>query len=352
MLKIGFIGFGKSANRYHMPFIDLLKDQYEMIGFYTKGDQKFSMEYPTPKGFKGFETIEELFDNVDIVTINTPSKFHYEYTKQALLAGKNVICEKPITNNLDELYELYEIANEKGLFLSPYQNRRFDSDFLSMQKAMKEHDFGKLVEIETIHSQFRSDAVYSKGTKYDGAVMGHAVHFVDQIVSLFGEPEDIKYDIYNQGWSALSGETPDLDDYYDIKMIYDNFRVRVKFTRVAAKEQPRWILNGTKGTIERYSIDTQESFLKNKKFPKDTPEFGKDEGIKTFYYEILESTEDQPLLRTHEIESEYEGYQEFYKRVHDSIVSGKDRLVTEHQAKVVINILTTIVEDRKYEKIK
>lgn len=352
-MKIGFIGFGKSANRYHMPFIDLLKDEFKMIGYYDNGNTKFKMEYPTPAGFKSYDSLEELYESVDIVVINTPSKYHFEYTKQALLAGKNVICEKPITNNLQQLNELFEIANEKKLFLTPYQNRRFDSDFVAIINALKSEDIGKLIEIESIHSQFRIDNIYSNGNKYDGAVMGHAVHFVDQIVSVFGEPDDVKYDIVNQANEFLfESKNQNLEDYYDIKLIYGKMRIRLKFSRMTAKEQPRWVVNGTKGTIEKFGIDQQERDLKLGKFPIFTKNFGfESPNTDVKIYKVLSATEDQPIVEMKKIKAPIIGYEKFYKNVYEHILHNSERLVKEKEAKIVINILTTIVEQKKYEKI-
>ncbi len=351
MIKVGFIGFGKSANRYHMPFIDLLQDKFEMVGYFTKGDNNFKMEYKINNDLKSFNTIKDLFKNVDLVIINTPSKFHYEYTKESLLAGKNVICEKPITNSLEELNELYEIAKEKKLLLTPYQNRRFDTDFLTTIKAINTNEIGDVIEIETLHSQYRIDPMYSEGTIYDGAVMGHAVHFVDQIVSVFGEPENIVYDLCNSGWKAITGKDSKADDYYDIKLIYKNLRVRLKYSRLTAKQQPRWIVNGTKGTIETFEIDQQESYLKKGIFPIRSKEFGISTKNRTILYTVLDSNEDQPIIEKRFFETVNGGYQNFYINIFKAINKEEELLVTEKQAKVVINILTTIVEGRNYKKI-
>lgn len=110
-MKIGFIGFGKSANRYHMPFIDMV-DEIKVMGYYTVGDSVFEMEYPLGYEIKRYPTTQDLFNAVDVVVINTPTKFHYQYAKDALNAGKNVIVEKPICTSVDELNELYDLARK------------------------------------------------------------------------------------------------------------------------------------------------------------------------------------------------------------------------------------------------
>ena len=67
-------------------------------------------------------------ENVELVVVNTPNITHYDYVKQALLAGKHVISEKPFTVEVSEAEELMALAAEKKLKLSVFQNRRYDSD--------------------------------------------------------------------------------------------------------------------------------------------------------------------------------------------------------------------------------
>lgn len=73
-------------------------------------------------------------DLIDLVVIVTPAFAHYDYAKQLLLAGKNVLCDKPLVETLEQAKELVDIAKEKNLFFMPFQNRRFDSDFLTVKK--------------------------------------------------------------------------------------------------------------------------------------------------------------------------------------------------------------------------
>ena len=56
-------------------------------------------------------------ESVNFVYVASPNSLHYEYSKKALLAGKNVLCEKPFCTTLSQAEELFKIADEKGLFL-------------------------------------------------------------------------------------------------------------------------------------------------------------------------------------------------------------------------------------------
>ena len=97
-----------------------------------------------------FRTLEEMLadDKVELVIVNTPNYTHFEYAKKALEAGKHVVVEKPFTVRIEEGQQLIDLAKEKGLLLSVYQNRRYDSDFKTFKKVIDQKLLGDLVEME------------------------------------------------------------------------------------------------------------------------------------------------------------------------------------------------------------
>ena len=79
-----------------------------------------------------------LEDNeVDIVIVATPTKYHYSGTKAALEAGKHVLCEKPLSHTKTEIDELYEIAEKKEVVLLCAYNRRFDPQISKIKSQVK-----------------------------------------------------------------------------------------------------------------------------------------------------------------------------------------------------------------------
>ena len=127
MLTVGFIGNGKSANRYHIPFILQRSDKIKIKMIYTrKHSRDVWDEIP---GVIYTEDLQELLNDqeVQVIIISTPSQSHYELAKTVLNAGKNCVVEKPFTETLEEAKELYTLAKQKGVMIQCYQNRRFDS---------------------------------------------------------------------------------------------------------------------------------------------------------------------------------------------------------------------------------
>lgn len=353
MMKLGFIGFGKSTNRYHMPFIDAA-NKFEVTGYYTRGTRQFDMLYPNLNNhIQRFETLQSLLDSpVELIVITTPASTHYELAKQAICAGKHVIVEKPFCDTLAQAQDLFQLAKQHQVRITPYQNRRYDSDFLTIKNVLKRQDIGKVMEIESNHTHYRTDGAEHSGYLYDGSVYGHTVHFLDQIVSLYGEPDEVIYDIANQknyylgeGLSYQMDHTQENgipEDHYDIKLVYGNLRVRIRFSQLIVKEPPRWIINATNATVEKYQIDQQERDLKQGIF-LDTPSFGQDtaQGTCTIYFN------DHHEL----IAPIHQHYTQFYLDTYQAIRDNTEMPVTEQQALIVLNIMESIVGHRKYQKL-
>ncbi|MEJ1604799.1 Gfo/Idh/MocA family oxidoreductase, partial [Escherichia coli] len=90
---------------------------------------------------------------------------------------------------LAQAKELFALAKSKGLTVTPYQNRRFDSCFLTAKKAIESGKLGEIVEVESHFDYYRPVAETKPGLPQDGAFYGLGVHTMDQIISLFGRPD-------------------------------------------------------------------------------------------------------------------------------------------------------------------
>jgi predicted dehydrogenase len=154
--------------------------------------------------------------------------------------------------------------------ISPYQNRRFDSDFLALKEVIESGKIGDVVEVESHFDYFRPDSTLHKGSKRDGAFYGLGVHTIDQIIYLFGNPEKVYYDIR----SIRNKENP--DDYYEVQLYYKDFKVMVKTSHLVKSSYPKIIVHGSKGSFIKYGIDKQEECLKAGIMPKGNKSFGLD----------------------------------------------------------------------------
>ena len=104
-----------------------------------------------------YASLEQILedDSIELVIVNTPTSTHYEYSKMALLAGKDIIVEKAFTTTVAEAIDLKNIAEKVNKKISVYQNRRWDSDFKTVQKIIREGWLGEINEAEIHFERFK-----------------------------------------------------------------------------------------------------------------------------------------------------------------------------------------------------
>lgn len=338
MLTIAYIGNGKSANRYHIPFSSLV-DTIKIKKILSRGDRS---DWDAFEGVTYVKESEEIWNDpdIDLVVLSTPPHTHYPLAKEALENGKNVLVEKPFAETSDQAKELFALAEEKGLFIQCYQNRRFDSDFLTVQKVIESGIIGDILEVEMHFDYFRPE-VPEQTDHFDpmeSFLYTHACHTVDQVLSYFGNPQDIQYDV-----RQLLGEGR-MNDYFDLDFFYENnLKVSVKSSYFRLKERPSFVVYGTKGTFIKESKDRQEEHLKlfymptNEDFGLDLPEhYG------TLYY----MSEDEQY-HEEKVVSEKGSYSYFYEALYETLINGKEKLVKDHETIRQIEILEEGIRQMK-----
>lgn len=331
-LVMAIIGYGKSAQRYHLPFIQLRENiQVKYICDLTLTSEEIAKL--AKKDIIGVTDLSDILmdEEVMLVTLCTPPKTHFSLGKECLSAGKNVIIEKPFCETINETKELIKLAEQQNLLVTPYQNRRFDSDFLTLKHVMERNYVGELIELEAHVDYYRPDDRIRKGTIMDGSFYGLGVHAVDQVISLFGKPKSVRYDLRNVQNSESS-----VDDYYDVQLFYGRLKVILKSNQVVAKCGPRFKLLGKNGVYEKYGTDQQENDLKLGIMPG-TDEFGLDTSNE--YGQVIYRNANGDWIRK-AIRSIMGDYGRFYDHIFETIIEGKPNIVTEAEIMATMEIMS------------
>lgn len=330
-LVTGFIGFGKSANRYHLPYVTL-RDNIQVKTIF---DLKINEDLAAPYRAKGvaFTTnIDDLLQDPDIelVTICTPAHTHYDLAKQAILAGKSVIVEKPFCDTLEHAKELLALGQEKGVLVQPYQNRRFDGDFLAVKQVIEQGFLGDINEVETHIDYFRPGSSTQPAVKENGSFYGLGIHTMDRMIALFGRPDTVAYDIRN---NEVAGA---VDNYFDVDLHYGNgLKVKVKTNHVVATAYPRFIVHGSNGSFIKFGEDQQENDLKAGIMP-DAPGFGEDS---VMYYGMAKYRNSNGDWIEKQIKTPLGDYGRYYDAVYETLKNGAEKLVSDEEALTNIQIL-------------
>ncbi|WP_125604771.1 oxidoreductase [Lapidilactobacillus bayanensis] len=337
-LVIAFAGFGKSANRYHLPYLK----QRSQIKVKMVYDHRFRHYHKQQDDLRA-DGVELTTDftavledpEIQMVSITTPAATHYNLAKQVLLHGKNVLVEKPFCETSEQAAELLKLAKETGLIAMPFQNRRFDSDYLALKQVLEVGYVGEPLTLESHMDHFRPSDQFVNSEPINGQFYGLGIHTIDQIVALFGQPKHVFYDVraqQNQGT---------LDDYYETQLFYSKLKAVVTSSPLVAYTYPSFVLNGTRGSFIKYGIDQQENDLKAGIMPGQS-NFGIDTPSAFGHLKYLNSNGDW-------IEKDLPTPQGDYGRVYDAmyaaIIDKQSKLVTDQQLLTDIKILEAGVSE-------
>ncbi|MDI1307358.1 MAG: Gfo/Idh/MocA family oxidoreductase [bacterium] len=339
-IRTALLSYGMSGKVFHAPFISF-HEGFELIGSWERSKKLIREDYPLVKSYATMEALLE--DDVDLVIVNTPVDTHYEYAKKVLLAGKHAIVEKAFTTTVAQAQELAALAKERGVKLAVFQNRRWDSDFKTVQKIISDKMLGDIVEAE-FHFDRYNPLLSPKSHKETvnsgaGILKDLGPHLIDQALCLFGLPESVFADI------RITREHSLVDDYIDILLYYPDFRVRLKAGFFVREAIPAFVVHGKKGSFLKPRGDVQEDDLKLGKKPNlDT--WGKEQKDKEgllhteFHTDILK--ENVPTLQGN--------YYDFFDGVYNSISNDVQEPVTAQDGVHVMQIIEAAIQSSAQKK--
>ena len=314
ILNVGLVAFGLSGRYFHAPFLSTNPNfKLKTVVERSRNEaQEFDPEIENAR------SLEELLadESIDLVFICTPNETHFQYAMDCLQNGKHVVIEKPFSATEEEAKQLIAVAEEKGLILTAYQNRRWDSDFLTIKKLMAENKLGDIIEYECRYDRFRevvpTDSWKENKVPVGGNLYNLGPHLIDQALVLFGEPETVTGDI------RTVRPNSNIDDYFDVRLGYKDKAVIVKSSLMVYDNFLRYNLHGTKGSFVKGGLDPQEETLRKNILPTEKP-WGVEPEDR---WGKLSSD-----AFTGIVESEAGDYAPFYQNVYDAIVNGAELAV-------------------------
>ena len=341
-IKTAICSFGMSGRVFHAPFLHA-NPGFELYSVWEREKNLAAAIYPE---IRTCRTLQELLADpaTELVIVNTPNYTHYDYTKQALQAGKHVIVEKPFTITEAQGLELIELAKQAGKKLSSYQSRRFDSDFRTVRRIVQSGVLGTIVEAEIHYDRFTptlSPKVHKEtpgpGT---GLLYDLGAHLIDQALQLFGDPESVFADLF------IIRDNSKVDDYMEVLLFYPGLRVRLKSSYLVREPLPAYSVFGHNGTFIKTRADVQEKHLL-----AGEPPTGADWGVEPVAEQGLLHAEIDGKVVRERVPTEKGSYMDYFTGMYEAIRSNAPLPVTAEQGVRIIRVIEKAYQSRAEKKI-
>jgi predicted dehydrogenase len=259
---------------------------------------------------------------VDVVVVATPNDLHKEISIRAMKAGKNVVCEKPVTLSSADLKEMTDCAKECRVLFTVHQNRRWDEDYLTMKKILESKALGEVFSIESRVHGSRGIPGDWRGKKVHGGgmMLDWGVHILDQLLQMI--PGKVST-VYAKMTHVTNYE---VDDGFRIIMTFDSgITALAEVGTSNFVSLPRWYMQGENGTavIEDFSCKGKIVSIKNWDI-KDAVPVRTAAGLTKTMAPRTDETITESLLP--EIKSDIH---DFYRNVTD-VIGGKASSVIKH----------------------
>ncbi|MBC7485158.1 MAG: Gfo/Idh/MocA family oxidoreductase [Cytophagaceae bacterium] len=263
--------YGMSGQMFHAPFIEA-HPGFQLKYIVERTNSLSAQRYPFSTIARSFE--EVLNDHeVELVVVNTPNQLHAPMAKQALLAGKHVIVEKPFSITVAEGKEVMMLAAQEKRTLNVFHNKRFEGEFKTVRQLIQSKVLGQLSLFETHFDRYRPEIGPKKWKEEDvpgaGLLYDLGPHMIDQALVLFGWPKAITGDLQKQR------EGSQVIDYFHITLHYDQHDAIVTAGMFAQGPVMKYLIKGSEGVYTKYGADPQEALLKQGVLPT-TYDWGKE----------------------------------------------------------------------------
>lgn len=263
-VRVGLIGYGLGGEVFHAPVVDANPDM-RLVTIVTSDPERQARaraRYPSTRVVDRVDALWETAAEHDLVVVCTPNAGHMPLGTTALQAGLSVVVDKPLAATAADGRALAELAAERGLLLTVFQNRRWDGDFLTLRGLLERDALGPIVRFESRYERWRPEpeagAWRERGAPEEagGLLFDLGSHLVDQALQLFGRPTHVYAEV------DLRRPGVGVDDDVFVALTHaGGVRSHLWATVTAAILGPRFRVLGLRGAFEKVGIDPQEDAL-------------------------------------------------------------------------------------------
>jgi predicted dehydrogenase len=269
-VRVGIVGFGFVSKTFHIPLLQAT-DGYEITAVSSSHPSDLRLVLPDADVVSDPKALVAHPD-LDLIVIASPNESHAPLAEAAMRAEHHVVVDKPFTVTVKEARHLAGMARRSGLVLSVFQNRRWDSDFLTIQDAIRRDILGRIVQFESRIDRYRAEVRNRwRETPGPGAGLLYDLgpHLIDQTLLLFGIPDTVQATLAKQRTGART------DDFFQLVLRYGETVAILQCGSLVSGGTARFSVHGDKASVVKLNPDIQEDQLRTGIKPG-SPEWGRD----------------------------------------------------------------------------
>jgi predicted dehydrogenase len=291
-IRTAVIGYGFSGRRIAAPLLSSLPE-YELSALVARSEESRALagnEHPDAVIVGSLDELLEQNDGFDLVVVGTPDDSHFDVAEKAIDAGLSVIVDKPLATSRADGRKLLDKAAERGTLLTAFQNKRWDSDYLTLQHLVQSGTLGPVTRYDAwiarwspeIGSTWRERA--RPGT-LDGRLADLGSHLVDQAVALLGPVSQVYAELDRRRAGARTN-----DDVFLALTHASGVRTHLHMGSVTSHLTPTFQVQGLAGSFVTHGLDGQFAALARGVGPLDADWRDYD----TWYGDLVLGTDRQP----------------------------------------------------------
>ncbi len=257
-VRVGVVGYGYAGRAFHTYLVGLAEG-LELAAVSTR-DPERRARAAADWNVKTFEQPAELFNDpgIDLVVLATPHDTHKDLTLEALAAGKHVVVDKVMAITADDCAEMTAAATRAGKLLSVFHNRRWDGDFLTLQRVIQSGLLGKVDRVEAGIYGYGSPRGWRGSRDANGGILyDWGAHLVDQALLLADSPVE-----WVSSLSQFNNPDTDIESWSRCVIGFKSGLIyTVEVSNRSRLSKPRWYISGASGSLVKEGLDPQESAM-------------------------------------------------------------------------------------------
>jgi scyllo-inositol 2-dehydrogenase (NADP+) len=329
---VALIGFGLAGAVFHGPLITAVPG-LELSAIVTRDEGRraeAAERYPQAELLRDVAEVWDRADQFDLAVIAAPNRAHASLASAAIESGLVVVVDKPLAVSARAAEELVEAAQRRGLLLIPFQNRRWDGDFLTVRRLIEKGELGEIRRFESRFERWRPQV--SSGWRElpepdeaGGLLHDLGSHLVDQALQLFGTAQSVyaELDVRRPGAKVT-------DEVFVALTHASGTRSHMWMSATAAQAGSRFRVLGERAAYVKNGLDVQEDALRKGGLPSE-PGWGSEDSSRWGLIGVDGETTAVP--------TEPGAYQRFYEGVVAALREGASPPVEPEEAVQALAVL-------------